>query len=196
MNKTKKAATGTTKKAASGVNSASCISDGGLAPWSRGTLTPDQVCARDFNPKLTGGEPRVAYKCTSGANWACCVYDEVGDTTEQPLQNLGTCTRYADTTTGTTTPVSADEDEQEDKDHESASLEAYAQEETRDADADDFETVRFYLYDIMISISQCMQTFHAPNEAYYMNIINACLLSLMYHQLIWSMVDDSCTHNW
>ena len=142
MKKTTKAATGTTKKAASGVNSASCISDGGLAPWSRGTLTPDQVCARDFNPKLTGGEPRVAYKCTSGANWACCVYDEVGDTTEQPLQNLGTCTRYADTTTGTTTPVSTDEDEHEDKDHESASLEAYAQEETRDADADDFETVR------------------------------------------------------
>ena len=61
MKKTTKAATGTTKKAASGVNSASCISDGGLAPWSRGTLTPDQVCARDFNPKLTGGEPRVAY---------------------------------------------------------------------------------------------------------------------------------------
>ena len=98
MKKTAKAATGTTKKAAHGLNSASCISNGGLAPWSRGSLTPDQVCARDFNPKLMGGEPRVAYKCTSGANWACCVYDEVGDKTEQPLQNLGTCTRYADDT--------------------------------------------------------------------------------------------------
>lgn len=57
MKKTAKAATGTTKKAATGLNSASCISNGGLAPWSRGTLTPDQVCARDFNPKLMGGEP-------------------------------------------------------------------------------------------------------------------------------------------
>jgi len=75
---------------------APCISDGGLGPYSRGVLSADQVCARDFNPKLTRGPERVAYQCQTGARWACCDPTQVGSTTEQPLQNLGTCERYPD----------------------------------------------------------------------------------------------------
>ena len=71
-----------------------CISDGGLGPASRGNMTPDEVCARDFF--IVGGATRVAYKCESGARWACCDEAAVGEVTQQNAQNLGKCERYSD----------------------------------------------------------------------------------------------------
>ena len=68
-----------------------CISDGGLGPASRGNMTPDEVCARDFF--MHGSAARVAYKCERGAKWACCEAS-VGQQTQQELQNLGSCERY------------------------------------------------------------------------------------------------------
>lgn len=46
-----------------------CISNGGLAPGSRGGLTPEQICKRDFPV----GVERVPYKCQSGAEVRCRV---------------------------------------------------------------------------------------------------------------------------
>ena len=65
-----------------------CLSNGGLGPASRGQLTPDEVCARDFFN--TG---RVAYQCQRGARWACCLEDEAGEELDTKGQNLGICTR-------------------------------------------------------------------------------------------------------